>query len=564
MLMLTARHHSRLLVAASVAATLAAAPAGLHAGQQRFYDDDPIARAPESRDASKVKPWKNILTYDLLVNLFSTPGDRRSIRAQNINTIDEVPDSGWFTNRILATPATPAEAARGPIVNPGPVPGPMTVTFAKPEGVSPGFTVQDSAGVTWFVQFDAARFPKAATGAAMVANRIFHLLGYWQPEYHLAELRPELLSIGPKATTETPSGKIRRLDRADLDKLLEKASRQPNGAYRMLASRGLSGGLGGFRYAGTRPDDPNDIVPHEHRRELRALKVFGAWTNLVDMKAGNTLDTLVNEGGKSVVRHYLQDVGSTFGTGALAPREWDEGHEFLYEGDPTWKRLVTISLFQQPWQHIPYTEHRSIGRFEGDAFDPLLWKPRVPTAAFLVAQSDDNFWAARRVMAFTDSMIRAVVEVGGYSDPAAARHLGDVLIKRRDKIGRTYLPAVNPIVDVTLNPAGLLTFANAAVDAGVSPAPTGGYRARWYSFDNLTAQSRPIGNATSAREGRIQAPADLLSAAGEFIRVDIEAVDPSHASWAIPVRAYFRRASGAWKLVGFERIPDNDPPPSRH
>jgi hypothetical protein len=109
-----------------------------------------------------------------------------------------------------------------------------------------------------------------------------------------------------------------------------------------------------------------------------------------------------------------------------------------------------------------------------------------------------------------------------------------------------------------------LTFANAAVDAGVSPAPTGGYRARWYSFDNLTAQSRPIGNATSAREGRIQAPADLLSAAGEFIRVDIEAVDPSHASWAIPVRAYFRRASGAWKLVGFERIPDNDPPPSRH
>ena len=90
--------------------------------------------------------------------------------------------------------------------------------------------------------------------------------------------------------------------------------------------------LGGFRYHGTRSDDPNDVVPHEHRRELRALKVFGAWTNLVDMKAGNTLDALVTENGRSVVRHYLQDVGSTFGTGANGPREYDEGWEYLYDG----------------------------------------------------------------------------------------------------------------------------------------------------------------------------------------------------------------------------------------
>lgn len=547
--------YRRSLMAAVVTITLAATSAGIRAGQQRFYDDDPIAREPESRDASKVKRWKVVLTYDLMVNLFSTPGDQRPMRAQNTNTIDEVPDSGWFTNRILATTVSVEEARRGPIVNAGPAAGPMTVTYAKPEGVSPGFIVQDSAGVTWFVQFDAARFPEAATGAAMVANRIFHLLGYWQPEYHLAELRPESLSIGPKATTETPSGKIRSLDRADLDKLLEKAARQPNGGYRMLASRGLPNTLGGFRYAGTRPDDPNDIVPHEHRRELRALKVFGAWTNLVDMKAGNTLDALVSENGKTTVRHYLQDVGSTFGTGALAPREWDEGHEFLYEGDPTWKRLVTLGLFQQPWQSIPYTEYRSIGRFEGDAFDPPAWKPRVPTAAFLLAQADDNFWAARRVMAFTEPMIRAIVEVGGYSDPAAARHLGDVLIKRRDKIGRAYLPAVNPVVDATLSGDGVLRFANAAVDAGVAQNPTGGYRARWHSFDNATGETRAIGNATSARETRLQAPQEL-GTSGAFVMVEIEAVDQAHPAWARPVQAYFKRTADGWKLVGVQRFPD--------
>ena len=59
--------------------------------------------------------------------------------------------------------------------------------------------------------------------------------------------------------------------------------------------------IGGFRYDSTRPDDPNDLVPHQHRRELRALRVFGAWVNLTDMKAGNTLDTIVNE-----VKHHAQ------------------------------------------------------------------------------------------------------------------------------------------------------------------------------------------------------------------------------------------------------------------
>ncbi len=124
-----------------------------------------------------------------------------------------------------------------------------------------------------------------------------------------------------------------------------------------------------FSSNGTRPDDPNDVIAHEHRRALRALQVFGAWTNLVDMKAGNTVDFLVNDNGKTVVRHYLQDVGSTFGTGALAPREWWEGHEYLFDRSPTWKRLVTFGFYLQPWQTMSYVEYPAIGRFEGDNFE---------------------------------------------------------------------------------------------------------------------------------------------------------------------------------------------------
>src|SRR6185436_10606196 len=255
-----------------------------------------------------------------------------------------------------------------------------------------------------------------------------------------------------------------------------------------------------FRYYGTRPDDPNDVVPHEHRRELRALKAFGAWTNLVDMKAGNTLDVLVTEQGRSVVRHYLQDVGSTFGTGAMAPREFDEGWEHLYEGDPLRKRLASLGLFIRPWQTVPYEEHAAIGRFEGAVFDPIEWKPRAPTAAFRHAQPDDLFWAARRVMAFSDEMIRAIVKTGLYTDSQAERHLADVLIQRRDKIGAAYLVAVNPLVNLTLSGDGRLSFENAAVAAHVAPPPRGGYRVRWARFDNHTQAVTPIGESTIAAD----------------------------------------------------------------
>jgi hypothetical protein len=293
---------------------------------------------------------------------------------------------------------------------------------------------------------------------------------------------------------------------------------------------------------------------------LRALKVFGAWTNLTDMKAGNTLDTVVTENGHGVIRHYLQDVGSTFGTGALGPHDWNEGWEYLYESDTLFKRLVTLGFYIQPWQTARYRQFPSIGRFEGDSFDPRTWKPRVPTAAFLHARADDEFWAARRVTAFSDELIRRMVGAGEYSDRAAAEYLADVLMKRRDKIARAYLPAVNPLVDFALDTGGTLTFTNAAVAAHLAEAPAGGYEAAWASFDNATGQTRPIGAPTVGESGTLRAPEGLPAAPGRIIRIQIRAVRPKDESWARPVNVYFRRDDGRWKLVGLERLPDHAAP----
>lgn len=525
----------------------------LEAAEPKFYNDDPIAVEPETQDASQVSPWKIDLVYDLVRNQFTRPGEPVGRRAQNINTIDEVPDSNWFTNRILARPISPEETARGPATGKGPAPGMWKVTQTKKEGDAPGFTIRDGTGETWFLQFDPKSNPEGATAAAVIANRIFWTLGYFQAEYYLSELRPEQLKIDPEATFIPPSGKKRPLTLEDLQPVLNRAARRPDGSYRVFASRLLPGKiLGGFRFYGTRPDDPNDVVPHEHRRELRSLQVFGAWTNLVDMKALNTMDTLITESGRARVRHYLLDVGSTFGMGANGPREWIESYEYLFEGDKLLKRLVSLGLYLQPWQTVPYQENRSVGRFEGDQFDPDAWKTRIPASAVLRARDDDSFWAARRVMAFSDEMIRAVVKTGQFSDPAAEKLLADVLIKRRDRIGQFYLTCINPLVNFSLDHSGALTFENSAVKSGVARAPAS-YAASWSLFDNRTRARQALGKTESSGNS-IHAIAGLPTTPGSFITVDVWAIDPPHPSWTKPVHATFRRTHDGWKLLGFERM----------
>jgi hypothetical protein len=436
-----------------------------------FYRDDPITREPESQDASRSTPSEIGDLYEMTYNLFVQPRYKPSGgRAQNLNTIEEVPDSSWFTNRIGAKALTVEGIVRGPNVGTLPDPSRWIIIREKTQGVHPGLTAKDANGETWFLEFDPSFYPEAATGAVVMATKFFWALGYNQVESFLTAFDPKRVDVNPEATVRRPNGKKTRFTRDDLNALLRHVARRPDGTYRVVAGRLLPGKiLGNFRYAGTRPDDPNDLVPHEHRRELRALRVFGAWTNLTDLKSRNTLDTLVTEKGRSVVKHWLQDVGSTFGT-CNDRYEWDLSWEHFYQAKSTLKRVASFGFALSRWQTADYVERPSIGKFEGDRFDPRKWRPQTPTTAYMELRNDDAFWAAQRVAAFTDEMIRAIVHTGEFSDPVAEKALGDIMIKRRDKILATYLPAVNPIVSPRLE-NGRLTFDNAAVAAGVAKPP---------------------------------------------------------------------------------------------
>jgi hypothetical protein len=528
----------------------------------RFYRDDPIAREPESQDASRAKPYEIESAYEMTHNLFVTDGYKPSgTRARNINTIDEVPDSSWFTNRIGATPISPDAIARGPIVGAAPDPSKWVLIHPKTSGVHPGFTARDARGETWFLEFDPPSNPEGETAAGAIATKFFWALGYNQVELFLTTLDPARLTIDPAAKMHRPSGARTPFTWDDVHAILERAARNADGTYRVVAGRLIPGRiLGDFLYEGTRPDDPNDIVPHEHRRELRALRVFAAWTNLTDLKASNTLDTLVTEHGRTIVKHYLQDVGSTFGM-CNDVHEWDLSYEYFYEGAATRRRFFSLGFALSPWQTIPYVEYPSIGKFEGDRFDPRAWRPQTPTTAYMEMRDDDAFWAARRVAAFTEPLIRAAVHTGAFSDAAAERYLGDVLIKRRDTIARIYLTAINPIVDPRLEANGRLTIANAAFDAGVASG-SATYHADWMRFDNATGETTPLAE-TQSTTTTIDAPRGLPTAPDSYIAVDLSIAIDAYPAWRRPVRTWFRRDGGGWTLVGLERLPDARAPGSR-
>ena len=87
----------------------------------RFSPADPITVDEDTvADASKFAEVELSEGFDLISNQFGSPGDRTPMRAVNVNTIDEVPDSSWFTNRIGARPITIDELRRGPVAGPAP------------------------------------------------------------------------------------------------------------------------------------------------------------------------------------------------------------------------------------------------------------------------------------------------------------------------------------------------------------------------------------------------------------------------------------------------------------
>ena len=240
--------------------------------------------------------------------------------------------------------------------------------------------------------------------------------------------------------------------------------------------------------------------------------MFAAWLNQDNTRSLNTIDSYVNDGGRRYIKHYLQDFGSTLGSGSTAAQKPRAGNEhYINEGSQIAKGLVTRLLWQRDWADASLPDIPSVGNIEADRFEPARWKTEYPNPRSSRWMPRTRSGAAGIVSRFTDDMIAAIVNEARLSDPRAVDYLTGVIIKRRDKVVAHWLTAINPLdrFEVYRNAnAVTLTFDHAAQRLGLAP-DNASYRISYATFDNTTGIESTAASevATMSREVRVPAAA---------------------------------------------------------
>ena len=518
----------------------------------KFYSDDPVTKDEDQKPVPLPAPVEAKGAYDFVENTFILPRKKEKYnqeRSVNINTLGEVPDSSWFTNRIGIQPMSEQELIHGSSQLSGPDPeGKWTIVQAKSQGVTPGFTIQDSNGHVFFLKFDPKKYPQLTTSAEVVATKFFHALGYNVPENYIAFLRPENLEIGHEAIITDENGQRRPMKKDDVKRILKRVPHNVDGTVQVIASRRIPGTLlGPFKYFGTRSDDANDIFRHEDRRELRGMRVFASWLNHDEPSRVNSLDSYQGSAGEGYMKHFLIDFNSCLGSGSVRPNELRSGNEYVFEKGPILKSALTLGLADRSWRSVHYPKYPSVGRFESQYFEPQKWKPEYPNPAFDRMTPEDAFWATRIMMRFSDEAINTLVKTGMYEDPGAIDYLTKTLIERRDKVIRYYLSLLPPLDEFQWS-GDLLQFKDLGVERQLGTVQ--GYSYQWFRFDNNAETLQAIAPPSTTSNTSITVPSDNA----EYLMVRIESINPSLPGWKKPVNVYLRTNDRV--IVGIERDSD--------
>ncbi len=425
-------------------------------------DPHHVSCAPESYDGT--------LYWDGLNNLLFRPlseavGLAKSGESADVNSLDEVPDSAWFTNRLGVRPMSVEElrlntCPKDKLLDPEHAPdGAWLIDKGKTSGSTAGFRMNIPGKGKYLVKVEV-RGPERQGAAAVIGEAVFYAAGYYASCEQLLYVRPSLFKLAPGLVAAKGNfGDIYPFDQKALDDLLASATKR-GGLLRMTASAWIPGyPIGQFRYEGTRDDDPNDVIPHQDRRELRGARLLAAWIDHFDMREGNSLDTWMADSKSGPpdsspghVVHY--QIGTTAALGSAW--DWEEisrrlGYSYIIDWHDAAVDFVTLGAATHVWDRVQKVPgHEIFGYFNVADFDPERWKNEYSNAAFSRMTERDGAWMARILAGFTPEMVRTLADMGQFSDPSNTDYLESVLEGRLMKILNRYLTRLSPFANLRL------------------------------------------------------------------------------------------------------------------
>lgn len=549
-----------LLLAVALVGCASSARFPLKAPLTRDADEAPFAQAPEEYYSPFAWDGANYMVFHPIARLFAVDP---AGAAANVNALDEVPDSSWFENRVGTRGMTPEEVGRGScsekVLDVNGPDGSWTIDKGKDNGANPGFRVNIKGLGKFMLKTDPETEPDRATGATAIASRIYHAVGYHSACDSVVYFKPSLLKLKPGLTVTNNQGITSPFDQARLDAVLKQASHR-DGLVRMVASAWLPGKpLGPYRYEGTRDDDPNDVVPHEDRRDVRGGRLVAAWLNHFDSREQNTMDVFIpldkdKPEGPGFVRHYIIDMGDCFGS------QWSVdgisrrlGNSYVFDAGHIAEDFVTLGVQRRPWEKAQLTGG-IFGYFSARDFEPEGWRGEYPNPAFMRMTEQDGAWMARILAKFNDELVRAAVQVAQY-DGVSERYLVETLIARRRAILQRYLGRLSPISEVTTNESGVCGVDLARQSGTV---PNEGLSFRAYVYRGAGLEPAPKAGFRS-----VPAPAvclDLAHAAipasvplGDVARYVVVDITNGYAPGPLRLHLYDLGEHAGYRLAGIER-----------
>jgi hypothetical protein len=265
--------------------------------------------------------------------------------------------------------------------------------------------------------------------------------------------------------------------------------------YRVAAIEWEAGIHLGYSFeSGVRGDDPNDLVPHENRRTVRALRVFASWLALDGLGPSKTVDRYVGPPREGHVVHYVAGLDDALGANDIV-RTTDPPPA---EGaGPPFTRFITLGLAKNRPRVPTQTEMPALGELSGEV-DPAGYEPPVPYEPADRLSPSDGYWAAKRIAALSRVLIALAIEAGRVDDLETQRRMQAALEARRLAIMGYWFGRVTPLELVSVAGDNIVVR-DEAVAHDLVPLDSTDYR-----IDFLTSA------ATEAAPAMLLHPADGL------------------------------------------------------